>query len=99
LRLLCRGKPLQDIDFDHLAKKTEHFSGADLKAVVDLAVEAKLREAMKAGVPRPLTTRDLVSAAGSVRPSTREWFATARNYALYANQGGIYDEILKYLKL
>ena len=54
LRLLCRGKPVQNIDYEHLAKKTDHFSGADLRAVVDLAVEAKLREAMKAGVPKPL---------------------------------------------
>jgi SpoVK/Ycf46/Vps4 family AAA+-type ATPase len=99
LRVLCRGKPVQNLDYQHLAKKTDHFSGADLKAVVDLAVEAKLREAMKAGTPQPLTTRDLLTAAGSVKPSTREWFATARNYALYSNQGGIYDDILKHLKL
>jgi transitional endoplasmic reticulum ATPase len=62
-------------------------------------VENKLREAMKAGVPRPLTTKDLLSAAGNVRASTKEWFATARNYALYSNQGGIYDDILNYLKI
>ena len=65
LRLLCRGKPVQNIDYEHLAKKTDNFSGADLKAVVDLAVEAKLREAMKAGVPKPLTTKDLPAAAAS----------------------------------
>ena len=99
LRLLCRGKPTQNIDYDHLAKKTDHFSGADLKAVLDLAIEAKLREAMKAGIPQPLTTKDLLTAAASIKPSTREWFATARNYALYSNQGGIYDDILKHLKL
>ena len=99
LRLLCRGKPVQDLDFDHLAKKTENLSGADLRAVVDLAVESKLREAMKAGVPKPLTTKDLLTAASGVKPSTREWFSTARNYALYSNQGGIYDDISKYLKL
>ena len=99
LRLLCRGKPVQNVDYEHLAKKTDNFSGADLKAVVDLAIEAKLREAMKAGVPRPLTTKDLLTAAAAVKPSTREWFATARNYALYSNQGGIYDDILKHLKL
>jgi transitional endoplasmic reticulum ATPase len=99
LRLLCRGKPVQNVDYEHLAKKTDHFSGADMRAVVDLAVEAKLREAMKAGVPRPLTTKDLLTAAAAIKPSTREWFATARNYALYSNQGGIYDDILKYLKI
>jgi SpoVK/Ycf46/Vps4 family AAA+-type ATPase len=99
LRLLCHGKPCQNIDYDHLAKKTDNFSGADLKSVVDQAVEAKLREAIKAGTPKPLTTKDLLTAAAGVKPSTREWFATARNYALYSNQGGVYDDILKHLKL
>ena len=87
------------LDFDHLGKKTENFSGADLKAVVDVAVEIKLREAMKSGVPKPLTSKDLAAAAATLKPTTREWFATARNYALYSNQGGIYDDILKYLKI
>ncbi len=99
LRLNCRGKPMDDIDFAVLAKKTDHFSGADLKAVVDVAVERKLREAMKAGAPKPLVTKDLVQAAALLQPTTREWFATARNYALYSNQGGIYDDILTYLKI
>jgi SpoVK/Ycf46/Vps4 family AAA+-type ATPase len=99
LRILCRGKPSQDIDYDHLAKKTEGFSGADLKAVVDVTVEQKLRDALKEGQPKPLTTRDLAAAAATLRPSTKEWFATARNYALYSNQSGIYDDILKHLKM
>jgi transitional endoplasmic reticulum ATPase len=99
LRVMLKGKPAGDIDFDHLAKKTDAFSGADLKAVVDVAIEAKLREAMKDGLPKPLTTKDLTSAAATIKPSTREWFSTARNYALYANQGGAYDEVLKYLKM
>lgn len=99
LRVQLRGKPTESIDYDYLGKKTEHFSGADLKAVLDLAIEAKLREAMKTGVPAPLSTRDLMAAAKTVKSSTREWFSTARNYALYSNQAGLYDEILKYLKL
>jgi SpoVK/Ycf46/Vps4 family AAA+-type ATPase len=99
LRILCRGKPLENPDYDLLSKKTDGFSGADLKAVVDVAVEKKLREALRDGVPKPLTTKDLAAAAASVKPSTKEWFATARNYALYSNQGGVYDDILKYLKL
>jgi SpoVK/Ycf46/Vps4 family AAA+-type ATPase len=98
LRVLAKGKPVKDIDFDYLAKKTDGFSGADLKAVLDLAIENKLREAMKSGI-QPLTTKDLIAAIGSVRPSTKEWFASARNYALFSNQGGIYNDILKYLKL
>lgn len=99
LKILCRGKPAGEIDFEYLARKTDEFSGADLKAVLDVAVESKLRQAMRSGAPEPLTTRDLAAAAKAVRPSTREWFATARNYAVYANQAGLYDDILKYLKL
>jgi len=98
-RIQCRGKPIEEIDYDHLGRKTEGCSGADLKAVVDFAIERKLQQALKAGVPKPLTTRDLTTAAGSLRPTTKEWFATARNYALYSNQGGIYDDILRYLKI
>ncbi|GMU23203.1 MAG: ATPase AAA [Phycisphaerae bacterium] len=99
LRVLCRGKPTQDVDYDYLAKKTDQFSGADLKGAVDGAIEAKLREAMRSGKPTPLSTKDLAAAVKLARPSTREWFSTARNYALYSNQGGLYDDILRYLKL
>ncbi|MDX1947087.1 MAG: AAA family ATPase [Pirellulaceae bacterium] len=99
LGILCRDKPVQDIDYAQLAKKTDQFSGADLKAVLDVAIEAKLRDAMKAGIPKPLTTADLAAAAARLKPTTKEWFSTARNHALYANQGGMYDDILKYLKL
>lgn len=98
LRIVCKGKPQENIDFDQVAKKTDQFSGADLKAVIDQAVEAKLREAMKTGIPKPLTTNDLITAARTLKPTTKEWFATARNYAMYANQAGLYDDILKYVK-
>ena len=99
LRILCKGKPVDAIDYDGLAKKTDGLSGADLKSVIDVAVEAKLREALKTGTIKPLTTKDLLAAAGNVRQSTKEWFSTARNYALYSNEGGLYDDILSYLKL
>lgn len=98
LALMLKDKPCGPIDLQAVAAKTESFSGADLKAVVDLAVEAKLREAMKAGRPVPLSTKDLLAAAKTHRATTREWFATARNYAMYSNEGGLYDDVLKYIK-
>src|SRR5690606_21261845 len=63
LRLQVRGKPIEDIDYDAVAKKCDGFSGADLKAVVDLTVENKLRDAMKTGIPTPIRTKDLIAAA------------------------------------
>jgi hypothetical protein len=41
----------------------------------------------------------LAKAAKEVKPSTRKWFESAKNHAFYANQGGIYDDILEYLGL
>jgi transitional endoplasmic reticulum ATPase len=99
LRILLQGKPTIDIDLNKLASKTPDFSGADLKAIVDTAIEGKLHEAVRTGKPTPLTTKDLLTALKQIHSTTREWFATARNHALYANQGGIYDDILQYLKL
>ncbi len=99
LRALLKGKPQADVDVETLAKKTPGLSGADLKAVIDRAVEAKLREAVKTGVPTPLSTKDLIKSAKGTKPTTKEWFATAKNYALYSNQGGEYDDVLEYMKL
>ena len=97
LQLILRGKPVGKIDFARLAKCTDSFSGADLRNLVDRAVEGKLREAIKTGTPEPISTDDLLTAAKTGRPSTLEWFATAKNYATYANQAGLYDDILHYL--
>ena len=98
-RVMLQDKPAENIDHETLGKKTEGFSGADIKAVVDRTIEDKLRESLKTGNLQPLTTRDLLKGSKRVKPSTREWFSTAKNYALYSNQGGIYDDILDYLKL
>ncbi|MEO7412510.1 MAG: AAA family ATPase [Opitutaceae bacterium] len=99
LRLLLKGKPVAEIDFDAIAKKTDGYSGADLKAVIDVTVEDKLRDAMRSGSVQPLTGRDLLEAVKRHKPTVRDWFETARNHALYANQSGLYDDILAYLKI
>ena len=50
------------------------------------------------GKIRPLTTGDLVAAAGRVRPTTKEWFESAKNFVTFANQSGQYDEVAEYLR-
>ncbi len=99
LQIVLTGKPTEKIDYDLIAKKTEGFSGADLKNLVDVTIEGKLREAMKKGIPEPIRNADLIAAAKGLRPSTHEWFSTAKNYALFSNQGGLYDDVLDHLKL
>ncbi len=99
IEVMARKKPISELDARVLAKKTDNFSGADVKAVFDLATEQVLNEAMKTGKVVPLNTKDLVKAAGRHKPTTRAWFESARNYAMYANQSGFYDDVLKYLGL
>jgi transitional endoplasmic reticulum ATPase len=94
-----RGKPLANFDPEELAKKTEGFSGADLRAVFDIATEQALAEAMKRGSMVPMSGKSLIQAAKEVKPSTRKWFESAKNHALYANQSGFYDDVLVYLGL
>jgi len=95
--ILAEGKPVGELDAAALAKKTKDFSGADLKAVFDTATEAALERAMKEGRVVPLGTKALAKAARTNKPTTRAWFDSAKNYALYANQGGFYDEVLQHL--
>jgi len=97
--IMSKRKPIAELDARALAKKTCDFSGADMKAVFDLATEEVLAGAMKTGKVVPITTKDLVKAAGRHRPTTKAWFESAKNYALYANQGGHYDDVLRYLGL
>lgn len=99
LEIVLKDKPTEKIDYAAVARKTNKFSGADLNALVDLCVEDKLQESFKTGIPKPITTKDLIRAAKKHKASTEEWFSSARNYALYANDSGLYDEILTYLKI
>ncbi|MEU8178855.1 AAA family ATPase [Microbispora hainanensis] len=98
LRILCRDKPLAEMDYDAVAKVTDGFVGADLKGVVDRAVETKLRQSIDAGRPLPLTTNDLLAVAQATRPTAvKEWLGTARNYVLHANDSGAWDELMPWI--
>ncbi|MEM9824881.1 MAG: cell division protein, partial [Bacteroidota bacterium] len=58
-----------------------------------------LEEAMRKGIPQPLYTNDLLDAVKRHRSTTKEWFSTAKNYALFSNEAGLYDDILDFLNI
>lgn len=99
LKIKLKNKPVDAIDYRALAKKTLNFSGADLEALIDIAIEEKLEASFEDGIPKPITTKDLENAAKKHKPSTTEWFGTARNFALFSNDSGLYDDVLSYMKL
>lgn len=96
---LLKDKPADKIDAKEIAKLTPGYSGADLKAVIDIATESKLEESLAKGALQPITQKDITKAIKVHKATTSEWFSTARNYALYANETGLYDDILQYMKI
>lgn len=100
LKLKLQHKPVDNnINYESLAQKLEHFSGADIEALIDIAIEEKLESAFTDGIPKPISGKDLINAAKKHKASTQEWFSTAKNYALFANESGLYDDILSHLKI
>jgi len=99
LKLKLNDKPIGSIDYKLIAKKAEYYSGADIDAIIDIAIEQKLEASFIDGIPKPLETNDLINALKKHKPSTQEWFTTAKNFAMFANESGLYDDILVYLKI
>ena len=99
LQLKLNNKPTSGIDFKAISKKTENYSGADIDAIIDIAIELKLESSFSDGIPKPIETNDLLIALKKHKPSTQEWFSIAKNFAMFANDSGLYDDILTYLKI
>ena len=73
-------------------------SGADLRLVCESSAEIALEASIASGMARPIGADDLERALRDVKPSTRPWFEVAKNYAMFANEGGTYDELLAYMR-
>jgi transitional endoplasmic reticulum ATPase len=98
LELHVGRRPVEGVDLGKLAAKTPLFSGADLRAVVERAVDLVIDEALDSGESPPLRAEHLERALAALRPSTLDWLQTARNYVEFANQGGRYDEVSEFLR-
>lgn len=92
------GCPNQGVDVAGLARATSLFSGADLAHLCNLARESAIEASASAGTIRPVGPDDFKQALKAVRPSTLEWFGQARNFAMFANESGVYDDLLAYMK-
>ena len=98
LEIHLHDRPTSGLDLGWLAGCTDGYSGADLAPLCETAAENVLAEALETGDPRPLRRSDFKRALKEMRRSTDAWFQSARNYALYANEGGVFDDLLAYLR-
>lgn len=93
-----RDRPVGAVDLDSLAAATDLFSGADLAHLCESAAESALEESIESGSPRPIEMGDFEKGLGEVRASTTAWLHTARNFAEFSGEGGVYDDLLAYLR-
>lgn len=99
LGLLLDGRPVAgDIDLDEIVRRTSGHSGADLRNLVDTAADEAIEASIASGRETEIAMRHVRDALAQIRPTTLEWLTSARNHARYANQGGQYDEVLKFLE-
>ena len=99
LEFHLRGRPLAPgLDVPALARRTDGYSGADLAHLVEAAAERAMMDSMERGEVRPIDATDFKEVLGEVRPSVGAWFQQARQHALFANEGGMYDDLLDYIR-
>jgi AAA+ superfamily predicted ATPase len=97
-RYHLKDRPVAGIDLAKLAKQTDGYSGADIAHICETAAERALLDSVRRGEARMIGTPDLEAAVTEVKPSLGAWFDTARNVALFANEGGTYDDLAAYLR-
>jgi SpoVK/Ycf46/Vps4 family AAA+-type ATPase len=98
LRHHLKDRPVAKIDLASAARRTDGYSGADLAHVCETAAERALMESAGSGTVRMIEMRDVDAAIAEVKPSIGPWLESARNVALFANEAGVYDDLLAYLK-
>ena len=91
-------RPVDRVDVSKLARQTDGYSGADLAHLVEVASERALQVSLRTGEMRPITQSEFDEARAEVPSSTRAWFSVAHGYAVYANEGGQYDDLLSYVR-
>lgn len=97
-RFHLKERPVEEINLERLAKVTDGYSGADIAHICDTAAEHALLDSVATGDVRTIQMRDLNAAIDEIRPSIGPWLESARNVALFANQGGDYDELAAFLR-
>ena len=98
LDLLVARVHAHGIDTRRLARDLELFSGADLRAVVEQAVDAVIDEALDTGTEPPLRQAHLAQAASRVRPTTLDWLQRAKDYVEFAGASEKYGDVADFLR-
>ncbi len=99
LRGLMKDRPADPkLDLKTIVERTSGFSGADLSALVETAVDFAIEDSGRGDQIAPICAAHFAEALHEVRSSTGEWLAQARNFGEYANKDGLYDDLRDFLR-
>lgn len=98
LEVKLTGVPCEGLDLATIARQADHFSGADIDGLIELAKESALEDSVLSGRERPIRQADFTQALSTVQSSTQDWLRTARNLVKYAGSDGSYRDVEDYLK-
>lgn len=97
LRAGLRDRPVDRLDVAALARHATGLSGADLDHLCESAAEQALMDSARLGRVRPISMDDFDRALSEVRPSTGDWFESARAVVNFANEDNNYQDLALYL--
>ncbi len=99
LKRLLAERPVADgLDVEQVVEKTSGFSGADLEALVEAAVDYAIEDSQGSDAPQHITSQHFAAAFSEVRSSTGAWLSEAESYSEYAAKDGLYDDLRAFLK-
>ncbi len=98
LRRLLAEKPVAPgLDLERYADATSGYSGADLTNLVETAIDLAIEQELGGDSGAKLSRKHFDAALSETQPTTLEWLTTARNYAKYAPEPGLYGDLLTFL--
>ncbi|KAA1420455.1 ATP-binding protein [Mumia zhuanghuii] len=98
LRRLLRDVHTDARAIDRVVARTDFFSGADLRAVVERAADRAIDRALDTGDEAPLGAADLDHALTDLRPSTLDWLRRARDHVEFSNADDRWEDVAAYLR-
>lgn len=98
LKLMLADRPgAEGVNLAPVVAATGGFSSADLAQVVDVACDLAIEQSLDRNEVVDLSNAHMTEAVRATRATTLEWLTEARNYAKFANEGGLYDDVVAFL--
>lgn len=98
VHLNLRDRPVGQVDYAAVVRRTDGFSGADVAHLCHSAAERAMLDSIRSKKYRDIEDLDFDVALKEIRPSTSAWFQSARQVAQFANHDNAYDELISYLR-